>query len=272
MRSSGRYSLTPELWRDVRVAIFPHLQRNADPLKDVSGGGFDLSLDATNPPSWVPGDFGPVLSFDGANDKAIFQSGSSTSVGSGNQYTISVWIRTTSSGNSTSYGEGLSTDQAPLVSVEMAAGALRIIHRDDAGSLSFASSSNGNDDGLWHLHTVTRDGNDLRNYVDGVLDGAATGSFGSTTIDNIRYGLITLGGVDGNFWSGDLGSCTTWSRVLLPQEIQQLHRDPYAMLRPLRRKALLAPITLPPPSEGQPFRMRGMMVPGFAGGRFGRVA
>jgi len=68
-------------------------------------------------------------------------------------------------------------------------------------------------------------------YKNGLLDVKDTNNtWGATSANPVRIGGGVSGGI-ANFINGKIGLVRIWNRWLHPQEINQLYRDPYAMIQ-----------------------------------------
>ena len=132
----------------------------------------------------------------GDTDKAVKFNGTSAYVSAGNlgmgalsTFTVEAWIKTTSTTNSWIVAEGSTTSTTPVAGLLTATSGSKaeFAVRDNAGTLvAVTGVTTINSSGTtWHHLVGVRNGSTLSLYVDGKLDGTATGTGG-------HPGTITL--------------------------------------------------------------------------------
>ena len=183
-----------------------------------------------NAPIWIP----EGLSFSGGNKYATCQHTPRLDFGTGD-FSITIRLRTTSNANQYVFGKNYGGGTAKWWSVNV--DARRVVFMMDDGQLSRYSNSNILfSDNSWHTITATRSKNgDLLIYADsnynvGVLDTQ------TRSCDNA--GIVVVGGRS-DFDStrqfyGDLSFVIVHNHELSPIEIEELHKNPYQMIKPKR--------------------------------------
>jgi len=151
-------------------------------------------------PAYVDGKIGRAISLDG-DDYVGFGNSSTLDFGAGD-WTVSAWIKTTMSGiddanKGTVFANG--ADQAggiryTLTVNEIQSGMITLTTDDDLSKIQVTGSTAVND-GAWHHVLGTRSGQELRVYVDRVLNGtevlAAGYDLSGASKQNAYVGVIT---------------------------------------------------------------------------------
>jgi len=125
-------------------------------------------------PIWTDaGQYGGAYEFDGVDDYINCGNDSSLNVGSDN-FTLSVWYKTTSTSLGIIAGKGSSgADGKRYLILVDGAGTPRI-EIDDNTTAKTRDGTSGYNDGNWHNYVGVRDGNSLRLYLDGIEQTPAT--------------------------------------------------------------------------------------------------
>lgn len=127
-------------------------------------------------PQWVPGVRGTALEFDGSGDGVLVDP--SVSRNGRTDFTLSAWVRTTSSGVVITQ-RAVSNQLNGQVDLEVSAnGRLRFWTYGGAESFNINSDVSVND-GTWHHVVAQREGREGRIYVDGRLAGTGEGDIAS---------------------------------------------------------------------------------------------
>ncbi len=141
------------------------------------------------------------------------------------------WIKTTQVGNATNW-------LAPGISgIEESGGQNDIFWGwiDNNGKIALSAKSDSNhaksttsiNNGAWHHIVLTRDSvtGALQTYVDGILEGTATGGVGAVTNNFTNIGRIEDTGGTPEYFSGSLDEIKIFDHVLSTQEIQNIYNN-----------------------------------------------
>lgn len=212
-------------------------------LSDISVKNNHGTLTNMNPANdWVGSLHGGALDFDGTDDYVV--TNVSPNVGNGD-FTLSAWVNLDAIGGTDDnfirqdggsprriyllrYDEGTSPDVFSMLTFD--------------GSIQQALSTTSPETNRWYhvLGTRTKVPNELKIYVDGVLEATATG----TTADLETGAAAIYFGTDPNglpsfveMLDGQLSDVSIWNRALSASEARQLFNDPYAnLLTPVMRR------------------------------------
>jgi hypothetical protein len=181
-----------------------------------------------NAPIWIP----EGLSFSGGNKYATCQHTPRLDFGTGD-FSITIRLRTTSNANQYVFGKNYGGGTAKWWSVNV--DARRVVFMMDDGQVARNSSSNILfSDNSWHTITATRSKNgDLLIYADSNYNVDVL-STQTRSCDNA--GIVVVGGRS-DFDStrqfyGDLSFVIVHNHELSPIEIEELHKNPYQMIKP----------------------------------------
>lgn len=192
-------------------------------LYDFSGGKNHGDI---NGPKWVDGSYGWALDFDGADDYVGFPD---VGIGSGEDYSISAWIKPSPSGH-------------PSGDVECAVGLYgtmdsRLLGYDDSlcgttGAMGFAiydgamhTACSGSDlRGSWHHAVAVRDADSgMKLYVDGSL--ADSNTYTGTANSKADSNAIGQRGDGAKFFLGRVDKVHIYDRVLSESEIAGMYEE-----------------------------------------------
>lgn len=180
---------------------------------------------------WVAGKFGYALDFDGVDDYADVPNSPELN----NQYvTFLVWVQC----GITNY-----TDDAHIVNKYNTNPATVILYIDDADdTFKFGVRLDGAEGAVqkvaanvavdlnWHQVAGTYDGDNIKLYIDGVLQTDINSSSGTIDIDNPNILGIAHRPVTGGFYfNGLIDNICVYNRALSLQEVQQLFIAPFSM-------------------------------------------
>ncbi len=196
----------------------------AGTLAQDSAGTADATLQNMSPANWVSGRQNTGLEFDGVNDHLILASDLSATLGG--TTTLSVWLRTSQTGQA-------SSATAPGIAGRTGAGGAQWAWLDDTGRVALSvddalvvSSTAAVNDGLWHHVVITRDAatGAAQVYVDGTLSASGTGATGSrlatfTSLARLQHASGAA------YFSGRLDQVTIYSRVITPAEVATLRAN-----------------------------------------------
>ena len=204
-------------------------------VNDFSGNGNTGMCVADT--HFVPGKFGPALSFDGTGDYVNCGTSSIFNI-TNTPLTIIAWINSTARANAVEYNIVGKGDTGGNRSYW-----LRVLGATTTARLRFGTIENyiynatGVDmhDGLWHQAAgVYGGGSDYRIYKDGLqIPHAGTPSVG---FENSTEPL-TIGGQfdDGVLiapYNGQIGHVLIFNRALSASEIAELYRNPFGIIQP----------------------------------------
>ena len=165
----------------------------------------------TNGPTFSSANGGSIV-FDGSDDTVATTLSPSLA-----SYTISMWVKTSSSSSEIYIDSYISANYIRLV--VLSTGVVQFPFRESGTEIVSVSSTSIND-GEWHHITGTRDAGVIgRVYVDGVADGSAT--------DTTAGGAITpgvsldIGRASGNRVSGKIASVQIYNSSLTADEVLQ---------------------------------------------------
>ncbi len=205
------------------------LNENAGLVAGDALGGVNGTLNGGT--SWVPGIDGKALSFNGTTGYVSFQS--SRFVANEPNYTVALWVKTSTLADSTLYGEHVPNAPGAHVHINVnhvAPGDLYFEHRDDAGvyrngvvHTRTAAHPLGVSDNAWHHIALVRSaGTSFTLYYDGVatvMAGASNPGVTTTT-------LAALGAMPypapNYLLAGSLDAVRTYRRALNGTEIAGL--------------------------------------------------
>lgn len=174
----------------------------------------------TNGPTFTTGQSGNAVALDGTNDY-VATGGLGTLGGTS---TLSAWIKTTQVGASTFWtAPGIAGVEQYWGSNDVfwgiidAQGRIGVKAGDDAA----ASSTTAINDGVWHHIAFTRNAGTgaLQVFVDGVLEGTATGAVGTKSTPFNSIGRIENTNGPANHLQGSLDDVRVYNRVLTAQEV-----------------------------------------------------
>ncbi|HYT92746.1 MAG TPA: PA14 domain-containing protein, partial [Gemmataceae bacterium] len=180
-----------------------------------------------NSPVFVAGRVGSALSFNGVNQ--YVNVGANLAPLLGGTATLTVWIRTTQTGDNTWYN-------APgITGIEQDGGGNDIFWgwldargriAMQAGDGPAAKSVNPINNGQWHFVALTRDSvsGQVRVYVDGVLNATATSATGLKTTPFSSIGRIVNTAGWAQYFAGSLDDLRFYNRVLSASEVQTIMR------------------------------------------------
>lgn len=197
---------------------------NGSLTKDLSGNGNNGTLISS--PTWVSGKLGNALNFSGAN--YVEASTSNTLSISGNQITVSVWVKPTagdyrailSKGYSSSdggYAIRMTRDSEPTKAFFQVYNA--------AGTIGSAGTYSNIKNGVWSHLIGTYDGSQVCFYVNGVLDGSCgslTGNIKTNSLP-VRLGKLATSGGTTEFYVGSIDDARVYNRAISASEIKQLY-------------------------------------------------
>jgi ubiquinone/menaquinone biosynthesis C-methylase UbiE len=204
-----------------------------DTLNDSAGSVHGSFSDGS--PTYVTGKYDNAIRLDGVNDHVVFGTSGNYNFGSGTDFSVALWIKTT----------GSSSDIAIISNKDWTYGSNVgwVIHNHygsgkwgwnyrgaDASRVDYASADNYINDNQWHHLCVTHDRDGLAKfYFDGDFEGQVDISVSSGTIDAGYPTVLGTDGAQGTVWDywmpGDFDDVRIYDHVLNQTEIDQLQGD-----------------------------------------------
>src|SRR3989344_5667051 len=192
----------------------------------VAGEVKDMSINANNgvrsgDATTTTGKYGRGGTLDGTGDYVDL--GSNTSLRVTTQFTIGAWIKANADVTTyrTIFAKGSWTTGAIQLLLEQSTGKLFFEHNDGS---AIVRSSTALNDNVWHHVVGTYDttANEMKVYVDGVLEGTET-----ETVDVSSTALTNYVGIrsDGLPFIGLIDDLRVYSRALSASEVSQLYND-----------------------------------------------
>ena len=196
---------------------------------DESGNGNNGTVNGATLTTDRFGNANSAYNFDGVNDFIQYSSGSATSLNVLGDFSISFWLKTSSTGSSArtiiSFGDQLNNNSGG-VTIGINDG----ITQAPYGRLGYATqgqwrqSTNTINDNAWHFVVITLEGSVFTLYIDNVLNNQSTNQLptlswnGSRRIGAGNYAMI-------GFYKDLLDDIGMYNRALTPAEITQLYTD-----------------------------------------------
>ncbi len=228
------------------VACYLMNERGGTQIFDLTqNGNTGAFVDA---PEWVPDQDGPAIKLDGVNDYIDCENASILDLGDVPQ-TICIWFTPTVTIN-----DALGVTRKLISRAESGTGAENDwtfdfnggdgAFPDDNGRMRFGTFG-GNiqtniatwDAGRKYFVAVSyKSSTDASIYVDGIIDNLGgdfnPGAINGSVNNKLRIGVSTSNeGIA--FWFGNIHEVLIFNRALSTSEIAQLHREPYAFIRPI---------------------------------------
>ena len=208
---------------------------------DSSGNGYDGGY-LVGTPSWTAtgGPSGGFASFDGTDNNHAFQSTSFPTIASGSfsPFTISTWIRTTTTANKTAAVLRTGANSS-YYSVKMQNGAVRQVARNTAEVQNAAGAVN---DGNWHHVVAVYSSETSREiFVDGVSAGTNATSVPFLVPTGFSIGALDRSGssvVDE--FAGDIDDVQLYGSALSAASVAFLFNNPGSSVVPEPSSALMA--------------------------------
>jgi hypothetical protein len=177
----------------------------------------DMTNNSTITANSLTYDTNGSFSFNGTSD---FLTIPTTNLGNGNiPWTVSCWIRTTTTVNALGRGSILSNAASGPVYSVMGVNAGKIVYwtyQNSAWTQKLGVGKNVND-GAWHMLTwVNYNNNTMDMYVDGILDSNVPNS---TSGNNNPVDRIGGSWVSNGFFAGDIGVLQRYNRALNASEV-----------------------------------------------------
>lgn len=199
---------------------------------DLSDNGGHGSL--VNSPVWGTGRYGGCLQFTGASSQRV-DTGYTKAIIAAGAVTLALWVRGASGATGVLVGSGKTVTggwnrlQLNLQSTDK----VRVYAKDDAlNVLQYTSTATVLDDG-WHYVAAVVDpaGDRVQLYVDGQLDGQATGTLGAITLTSYDFTLACLHNESGytSYATASIDEAALYEKALTAAEVLDLYRrDPFS--------------------------------------------
>ncbi len=193
-------------------------------LSDSRGHG---SL--VNSPTWAAGRHGGCLQFAGSSAQRV-DTGYTVALPASGALTVALWVKGASGATGVLVGSGKSVAggwnrlQINLQGVDKA----RVYAKDDTLNVLQYTSVNPVLDGSWHhvVAVVDPAGDRVQLYVDGILDGQATGTLGAISLTEHDFAIACLHNESG--YTGHATACldevVVYTKALTAAEVGGLYR------------------------------------------------
>ena len=225
----------PTVKRENLVAFYPFSEGSGSTAYDYSSDGNDGAISGAVYIKIPSG--GYALDFDGSNDYVTDLP--VTNLQSDEEQTVSFWIKTTTSSDSTIIGDTNDSDHEWLITVNKRSSNVIEWGAENTGNWHEYYGSTTINDGEWHHIVVVFRGtgnnkagaNTVYFYVDGLKDTTniyreETGTWtdlGSS--NNIEIGRWTY--QNDQFFDGKISNVTIYNVALTAEEVKQLYKQTY---------------------------------------------
>jgi len=191
---------------------------------DSSGKNHNAMLLNTAHTSWTNGKVGKAINFDGTNDQVYVADNSTLDIGTGS-WSISAWIKTTSSTRQVIVNKGLGTGQYSY-SLETGAGSdgkpdFYLYNTSDT-TYMLANGTIAVNDNNWHHLSGTYDGTTIKLYIDGVLNVSSTTKTGTQVTNSTSPFQIGVRNVTGIPFNGIIDHVKVYNYA---RSAEQIHYD-----------------------------------------------
>lgn len=210
------------------AAWWPFYENGGTVAHDVSGHGNSGTLSGAA--QWVPGYFGPGLSFDGSTGRVDVPD--SASLEPASAVSVTAWVKANGSPGPYKHIVAKGAQSCNAASYALYTGAnnglaFYISQNDGMSWTASPDAGTGVWDGNWHFVVGTYDGSAVHLYVDGKEVGT-----GSPASGPIGYGLpdgndLFVGHYDGcpqHDFAGTVDEPTVWSSALTPSQVSFAYR------------------------------------------------
>lgn len=182
---------------------------------------------------WVEGANGKGLSFIGKDSYLDYGDSPAFSFPAGGDFTFVLLVRTRAD-SGTLVSQRNSADGSPVIDIAVSGGKVSATVRCDGNEFAGPAQPTTRtavNDGNWHQLALTRNGNTIELYLDGVLQEQSTKDhFGGAittdlrTLASERYWLKHAGAGNPHF-EGGLGEFAIYNRALKAEELQQMGKQ-----------------------------------------------
>ncbi len=172
--------------------------------------------------SWVSGQMGNALNFNGTNSSVDIPSNSIINPGTGN-FSIAFWMKTTSTGSATLVGKNPYLPNGYAVYYANSIGGIKASMIMPDNTTYVIQSTETVTDNQWHFITATfdRTGNIIL-YIDGAQKSSLAMS-GSSGININPTNTLRIGNGGGSYFSGNIDDVRLYSEALTSQNISDLY-------------------------------------------------
>jgi hypothetical protein len=184
---------------------------------DYSGKGNDGLLYNFNSDPVVPiaGKYGNALSFDGSDDYVEVADSSSLDIT--NTITISAWINGTYTGNHHVVRKLNDTSQGVIYLLRVNGSGILQPALNNGTPYTIFNSTNSLQNNTWYHVAFTYDGNNVKIFINGVLDSTTSYTGNIVTSGNVlRIGR----GDPADYFNGTIDNVKIWDRALTAEEIK----------------------------------------------------
>ena len=182
---------------------------------DSSGNGNTGTL--TNGPTWITGQIGSALNFDGVNDWV--NAGAGASLNPSSAITISAWVKTN---NNTAFQKIVSRQTSKYaLGLDGSSRTFLLQLKTGVTSAIFGSTIPANN--TWYHVVGTWDGANMNLYVNGVSDATPVAKTGTMAADSAVTEIGSRGGGTQHFWNGSIDDLRIYDRALSASEVQSLY-------------------------------------------------
>ncbi len=148
------------------VAHWDFDEGNGNVAADVSGNGNDGTL--VNGPTWVPGESGTALSFDGVDDHVLMPDDDALDMVG--DFTISLWLKWSNDNIDVDVlRKGSTTTATSWYKIEVSGNEIKAHVKPTGANSIVLFDTQTRKDGDWHHVVFLREGSSIRLYVDSLL-------------------------------------------------------------------------------------------------------
>jgi len=206
-----------DVLEDALVAVWLFDENQGLEAEDASGNGHDGDIKGAK---WVQGKIGTGLEFNGDGNIVEIPHDADFDL---TEYTISAWIKTEPTGLwQTVIGKEPAAGNPRNYGIFVAGNTKLLgVNYTTAGAWKTAFSKTVAADNKWHHVAATFDGEFLRAYFDGVMEGETRTEIPPDhNTEPVRIGR--WGNPRGDFWSGVLDEVAMFNQALTEDEIQDI--------------------------------------------------
>ncbi|MGY8663653.1 LamG-like jellyroll fold domain-containing protein [Bradyrhizobium sp. UFLA05-109] len=205
---------------DTALVAFYSFDETSGPIAHDQQGGHDGTIIGA---TYVPGETGNALQFNGSSDYVSVPDSSEWNLGSGD-FTIEFWANFNSTPNAAgdlAIGQDEGAGARNKWFVELFTGSIGFHVNTDIGEYLFIAAPFEPTLGQWYSFDITRTGSSYQFYVDGQLVGSADEAI---AIPDVAAPL-SIGRAEGVYFDGQLDGVALYHRALSQAEVQQGYQD-----------------------------------------------
>jgi hypothetical protein len=193
---------------------------------DITGFNNTITLSGTQ--TWVTGNQGSAVSFNGTTSYANALYGYSGY----SRITVETWVKPSSGAGTyvTSITSGIANGLAGSFRLsDFSTDIAFRIQTNGSGANITATSTTAPNGKIWYHCVGVYDGTNILIYINGELQGTTSGGGFSLSTPStvIGLGATKFSGGESAFLNGPMSLARVWGRALQPQEIQQLYFQPF---------------------------------------------